>query len=81
MELKENTIVRHFKGNLYLFLGIAKHTETGEELVLYKALYGKGLLYARPKSMFFEKVPENKINPTGQAYRFQPFEPLNVTLL
>lgn len=79
MEFNPGTIVRHFKGNLYLFIGIVHHTETGEELVAYKALYGKGKSYVRPKDMFFEKVPLDKENPTGQEYRFQKFEPKDVT--
>ena len=52
---------RHFKGNLYEVLGIALHSETLEELVLYKALYvskefGENSLWVRPKDMFFEEV-------------------------
>jgi hypothetical protein len=47
---------RHYKGNLYEVLGVARHSETEEELVVYRALYGDGGLWVRPKAMFLEKV-------------------------
>ncbi len=49
---------RHFKGQLYEVLGIVRHSETLEELVLYKALYPNktSALWVRPKAMFLEKV-------------------------
>lgn len=47
---------RHYKGKEYEVIGIAKHSETLEEFVVYKALYGKNQLWIRPKKMFFEKV-------------------------
>lgn len=46
---------RHFKGNEYEVLGVAKHSETQEELVIYKSLHD-GALWARPKAMFLETV-------------------------
>lgn len=64
-------IVRHFKGDKYLVLDFARHTETGELMVIYKALYGECKLYVRPYEMFNEKVPEGKENPTGQKFRFE----------
>lgn len=64
-------IVRHFKGDLYLVLDYARHTETGELMVIYKALYGDCELYVRPYKMFNEKVPSGKLNPTRQIYRFE----------
>jgi hypothetical protein len=67
-------IFRHFKGGLYLLLDLAIHSETRETLVIYKALYGSGTIYARPYAMFNEKVPEEKENPTGQEYRFECVE-------
>ena len=63
--------VRHFKGNEYLVLCTALNTESGEIMVIYKALYGENITYARPLKMFMEEVPDNKENPTGQKYRFQ----------
>ena len=46
---------RHFKGNIYRTLHVVKHTETGEEMVIYQAMYGKGDKWARPKSMFLDE--------------------------
>ena len=84
--MQEKRILRkglytHFKGNdkVYEVLGSAMHTETKEELVIYKALYTagevkEGDVFARPIEMFLEKVPEGKENPTGQVYRFEYVE-------
>lgn len=50
---------RHYKGQEYRVLGCAKHSETEEELVVYRALYGDRGLWVRPRSMFLEKVQVN----------------------
>ncbi len=55
MELKPGKY-RHFKGNEYELLGIAKHSETMEELVVYRALYGEHGLWVRPAAMWTEEV-------------------------
>lgn len=47
---------RHYKGNEYEVIGVAKHSETLEELVVYRALYGEHALWVRPKEMFSETV-------------------------
>jgi len=47
---------RHFKGREYEVLGIARHSETLEELVVYRQLYGDGGLWVRPAAMFAESV-------------------------
>lgn len=52
---------QHYKGNFYEVIGVARHSETLEELVVYRALYdspkfGKNSLWGRPKKMFLEKV-------------------------
>ncbi|MEQ1792659.1 MAG: DUF1653 domain-containing protein [Nitrospira sp.] len=47
---------RHYKGNDYEVLGVARHSETEEEVVVYRALYGKGGLWVRPLAMFLETV-------------------------
>lgn len=46
----------HYKGKRYQIVGVAKHSETLEDLVVYRALYGVGELWARPKDMFLESV-------------------------
>ncbi len=47
---------RHYKGGEYEVLGVARHSETEEELVVYRPLYGEGGLWVRPLGMFTENV-------------------------
>lgn len=47
---------RHYKGNEYTVIGCARHTETNEELVVYRAVYGNRQLWVRPKDMFLDTV-------------------------
>ena len=60
MEGKQDSLIgrmfRHFKGNLYRLEGFAKDSETLEEMVVYRALYGDGGLWVRPAKMFFETI-------------------------
>ena len=58
---------RHFKGNEYEVVAIAKHSETLEEMVVYKALYGDGGYWVRPASMWNETV-------TKEGKTFKRFE-------
>ncbi len=55
MEIKKSTY-RHYKGNEYELLSLAKHSETLEEMVVYKALYGDGDIWVRPASMWNEEI-------------------------
>lgn len=50
---------RHFKGNEYEVLGIARHSETLEPMVVYKALYGDGGLWVRPAEMWNEQIEKD----------------------
>jgi len=52
-------LYRHYKGNDYRVIGLAKHSETGESLVVYRALYGEHGLWVRPAAMFGETVVAN----------------------
>ncbi len=49
-------IYRHFKGNRYELIGIAAHSETGEQMAVYRPLYGEGGLWVRPLAMWNEPV-------------------------
>ena len=55
---------RHFKGNEYEVIGISRHSETEEPMVVYRALYGEHGLWVRPSSMWYEPVERN-----GQIYQ------------
>lgn len=80
---KPGDIVQHFKretienprDNEYLYevVGFARHTETGESLVIYKALYGEKKLFARPKNMFYSEVDHEKYPNIKQKYRLEKY--------
>ena len=62
---------RHFKGGEYEVLYVARHSETEEPMVVYRALYGEGGVWVRPKEMFFSPVDRDKYPDAGQVYRFE----------
>lgn len=64
-------VYRHFKGDCYLLEEIAKDSETGEEVAVYRKLYGDGGLWVRPLAMFLSEVDKEKYPEATQKYRFE----------
>ncbi len=62
---------RHYKGGEYEVLGVARHSETEESLVVYRALYGDGGLWVRPEAMFCESI----VVDGREVPRFAPVRP------
>lgn len=67
---KKGEIYKHFKGNLYEIIAIAKHTETMEDMVVYMEVDGEKT-YARPLEMFISKVDKEKYPNVTQEFRFE----------
>lgn len=72
-ELHEGATYHHFKGGMYQVLFVALHTETQEELVIYRSLEN-GQHFARPKAMFLSEVDYKKYPEIDQKYRMALIE-------
>lgn len=69
-------VYRHFKGGLYRVYACATNTESGEELVFYRALYGDRCFFVRPLRIFTSSVDREKYPETSQDLRFELVEQL-----
>lgn len=65
-DIREGTVVRHYKGNQYVIIGVAQHTETAEIMVVYRSVGGWDQVWVRPYRMFFDLVD----GPNGPEPRF-----------
>ncbi len=74
--LKIHGVYRHYKNKYYVVEDVAEHTETGEKLVIYRALYGENKLWARPYDMFLSEVDHEKYPDVKQKWRFEEVKEL-----
>lgn len=71
---KPQEIYRHFKGNVYQIITIARHSETNIKMVVYQQLYAPYGVYVRPLDMFMSKIDTKKYPKEKQIYRFEKID-------
>ena len=77
---KPQEIYRHFKGNIYQIRCLAQHSETGEMMVVYQAMYDNFQIYVRPLDMFMEEVDRSRYPGVIQKYRFELLQDIELSV-